>query len=298
MAGEITKTKKENVLTHDYGGTGRSPLTYNSYLKVAELKKQQICQSDPPHHDEPLFIIIHQTYELWFKLILHEVDEVFRLLKERKVRRATFFMRRIVAIMKVLVSQIHILETMSPKDFLGFRTILNPASGFQSSQFREIEFILGLRHPRLLEHFKQEPSACEALQIRYEQPTLEESFYELLETFDFKLPRDKPPVPELKATEASVHPPDETPESLERIQELKRLYDESEKYGDLHDLAESLIDFDELISLWRTHHVTVVERIIGFKRGTGGSEGVAYLRTTLTKRAFPDLWKLRTHLEL
>jgi tryptophan 2,3-dioxygenase len=298
MAGEITETKKEGAPAHDYGGTGRSPLTYNSYLKVANLKELQICQSNPAHHDEPLFIIIHQTYELWFKLILHELDEVFNLMRERKVRRATFFIRRIVAIMKVLVNQIHILETMSPKDFLGFRSKLNPASGFQSSQFREIEFILGLRHPRLLEHFRQEPSAYEALQARYKQTTLEDAFYELLETFDFKLPRDKPPVPEAKAADASVHPPDETPEQLERIQELKRLYDESEKYGDLHDLAESLIDFDELISLWRTHHVTVVERIIGFKRGTGGSEGVAYLRTTLTKRAFPDLWKLRTHLEL
>src|ERR1700722_18562115 len=112
-------------------------LTYNSYLKVHDLKQLQICKTDPPHHDEPLFIVIHQTYELWFKLILHEIDEAMKLLADNQVRRATHFLRRVVAIMKVLVGQIHILETMTPQDFLGFRNSLNPASGFQSTQFRE-----------------------------------------------------------------------------------------------------------------------------------------------------------------
>ena len=115
---------------------GHSSLTYNKYLRVNELKSLQECHSNPPHHDEPLFIIIHQTYELWFKLVLHEIDETLKLIPQKKLRRATFYLRRVVAIMKLLVGQIHILETMTPHDFLGFRSVLNPASGFQSTQFQ------------------------------------------------------------------------------------------------------------------------------------------------------------------
>lgn len=135
-------------------GPKSTSLTYNNYLKVSDLKQLQICQSDPPHHDEPLFIIIHQTYELWFKLVLHELDVVMAYLEKDKIRRATFFMRRVNAIMGLLVNQIHILETMSPMEFLGFRNSLNPASGFQSTQFREIEIVAGLRDQKLLMHFR------------------------------------------------------------------------------------------------------------------------------------------------
>lgn len=264
-----------------------SPLTYNSYLKVDELKELQICQSNPPHHDEPLFIIIHQSYELWFKLILHELDTVFELLAADNVRRSIFYLRRVVAILKLLVDQIHILETMSPKDFLGFRYNLNPASGFQSSQFREIEFAGGLKEPRMLEHFRSDPVAFDNLRKRYEQSSLQDAFYDLLRRKGFQLP--------MAAADASEQEVARCEE--ERTKELLMLYHDQDKYGELHDLAEAFVDFDELIFLWRTHHVTVVERIIGFKRGTGGSEGVGYLRTTLVKRCFPDLWKLRTVME-
>lgn len=267
-----------------YGGIktgGHTPLSYNSYLKVDALKSLQVCESKPAHHDEPLFIVIHQTYELWFKLILHELDLVVELLKEGKVRKANHFMKRVVAIMRVLVGQIHILETMAPRDFLAFRHNLNPASGFQSSQFREIEFMAGLKDERFLVHFQNDESALAALKKRHSEPSLGEIFYEMLRKEGMKLEMAE----------------DESPEAEKvRLRELARLY-EDESMVDYHDLAESFIDLDELISLWRTHHVTVVERIIGFKRGTGGSEGVGYLRTTLYKRAFPDLWHLRTYLE-
>lgn len=266
-------------------GAGHTSLTYNSYLMVEQLKKLQICKSDPAHHDEPLFIIIHQTYELWFKLILHELDTVVELINDDNPRRATFYMRRVVQILRVLVNQIHILETMSPKDFLGFRNLLNPASGFQSSQFREIEFMAGLREPRMLQHFSRDTEAFEVLQKRFNDPSLCELFYRALERKGFNLPRS-----------VDVEPGAPDPNQEIRIKELTKLYDEPDKYLDLHDLAERLIDLDELIMLWRTHHVTVVERIIGFKQGTGGSEGVGYLRTTVTKKCFPDLWALRTVL--
>jgi len=269
-----------------------TPLTYNNYLRVHELKQLQQCQSDPAHHDEPLFIIIHQTYELWFKLILHEIDQVMKLLAADQVRRSTFFLHRVVEIFKVLVSQIHVLETMSPVDFLGFRAKLNPASGFQSSQFREIEIACGLRDKMLLEHFKQDGS-YEDLRRRTEAPSLQESFYELLRRRGFNLPElplsHDPSTPEAEQEASKLED--------QRLQELRRIWEKSDEYGDLHDLAETLIDIDEQLTLWRTHHVTVVERVIGFKRGTGGSEGVGYLRTTVHKRCFPDLWKVRTVLE-
>jgi tryptophan 2,3-dioxygenase len=261
-------------------------LNYNGYLNVDELKLLQICQSDPAHHDEPLFIIIHQAYELWFKLILHEIDAVFELMQAGNARRATFYMRRVIAIMKLLVQQIHILETMSPRDFLGFRYNLSPASGFGSSQFREIEFAAGLRSPSLLEHFKADPAYAQ-LKARTDAPSLGEAFYTMLGKRGFTLPT----VPEDASEEAKEKAQDS------RLKELLKLYLEEEKYGELHDLAETLVEFDELIFLWRSNHVIVVERMIGFKKGTGGSEGVGYLQSTLQKRCFPDLWKVRTVLE-
>jgi tryptophan 2,3-dioxygenase len=293
----------------------RLPLTYNVYLKVEELKRLQKPQSDPPHHDEMLFIVIHQAYELWFKQILHELDTVFELLAQDKILRSTFYLRRVVAILKLLVQQIHLLETMSPRDFLGFRHNLNPASGFQSSQFREIEFCLGLKDERMLIHFEEDSQASATLLKRYESPSLGDAFWAALAKRGFETPAFKPTLSGseldafyalLKEKGGAGKPPtgidaatSEEADRLEekRILELLRIYKDPEAYNDLYELAETLFDIDELIFFWRTHHVTVVERMIGFKRGTGGSEGVAYLRSTAMKRCFPELWKVRTYLE-
>lgn len=291
MTGNTKQGTPSETSHSEYGNN--SPVTYNNYLKVHELKMLQQCLSEPAHHDEPLFIIIHQTYELWFKLILHEIDEAMKLMEAGQTRRANWFLRRIVAILRVLVGQIHILETMSPRDFLGFRNKLNPASGFQSSQFREIEIACGLQDQQMIEHFKDDARSYAELEKRAKAPCLRNGFYQLLRHKGFILP-------EMSEPEDQKTPEDEK-EALylenQRIQELRKLYEQQEKYPDLHDLAETLIDIDEQIALWRTHHVTVVERVIGFRRGTGGSEGVKYLRTTLTKRCFPDLWKVRTVIE-
>jgi tryptophan 2,3-dioxygenase len=202
-------------------------------------------------------------------------------------------MRRINAILSLLVNQIHILETMSPFEFLGFRSRLNPASGFQSTQFREIEITGGIREPQILEHFKDEGDVFSELLRRTNQPSLCDVFYQLLRRHGFKLPipeglASEPEQEELNAEETCQQ---------SRLQELRRLYEETDKYYDLHELAETLVDFDEHLYFWRAHHATVVERIIGFKRGTGKSEGVPYLRSTLNKRCFPDLWKVRTAIE-
>jgi len=273
------------------------PLSYNRYLKVPELIRLQEPQSDPPHHDEILFIIIHQAYELWFKLILHELDTVAQLLDEaarvgpgvagrRCLRRAAFYLRRVTAVQRLLAEQIHILSTMSPRDFLGFRNHLNPASGFQSGQFREIEFLAGLRSAELLEHFTNEPEVRAALERRLAEPALGDRFYAVLRAWGYHLPQ--PP--------AGADPQTVAAAEQQRLQELTQLFSDDEHHHELREVAEQLVEFDEYLALWRLNHVQVVERQIGFKRGTGGSSGVAYLVGTLGKRAFPDLWKMRTVL--
>ena len=281
-------TQKQEKNSQSSSPYGRSSLTYNKYLRVNELKGLQECHSKPAHHDEPLFIVIHQTYELWFKLILHEIDETLTLIPQKKLRRATFYLRRVVAILKLLVGQIHILETMTPYDFLGFRSVLNPASGFQSTQFREIEIACGLKDRQLIDHFKDDEIAFKDLSKRLDSRSLLDEFYEVLRQDGFNLPEP-----------LSVDNSD--PESLkrqeERVQSMRKIYEHSDEYWLYFDLAEVLVDIDEQLSLWRSNHATVVERVIGFKRGTGGSEGVGYLRSTLSKRCFPDLWSLRTVLE-
>lgn len=273
-------------------GEGKG-VSYNSYLKVRELKELQLCLSDPAHHDEPLFIIIHQTYELWFKLILHELDTVVKILQDTKlddskIWQANFYLKRVVAIQRHLVNQIHILETMAPKDFLGFRNHLNPASGFQSSQFREIEFLGGMKDTNMLKYFSHEHAAVIDLQKRFDSESLHDLFFKVMAWAGFKPNMDN-------ETDSEEQKKDKLEQ---RVQEIKKLYDQAAKYPQIYDLAELLLDFDEGILLWRKHHATVVERIIGFKHGTGGSEGVAYLKSTWTKKCFPELWQVRTYLEI
>jgi tryptophan 2,3-dioxygenase len=265
-------------------------LSYNGYLKVGELTALQNLLSAPPHHDEMLFIIIHQTYELWFKQILHEVDAARHRLDQDDVLGATRVLRRCCEIERVLVAQIDVLETMTPMDFLAFRDHLYPASGFQSSQFREIEFVSGLKEPRYLQYYEPATPERARLEARLAGPTLRDSFYDLLRRRGFDLPEGGA---DPEAPEAS--------EALEdnrraRVRELVRLYREVERHYDLFLLAERLMDYDELFSLWRLRHVQMVERVIGGRPGTGGSEGSQYLRSTTDRRFFPELWDLRNEL--
>jgi tryptophan 2,3-dioxygenase len=234
---------------------------------------------------------------------LHEIDFVVKLLNEAieaksdkkstdNIRMSLFYLKRVVAILKILVQQIHILETMAPKDFLGFREKLNPASGFQSSQFREIEFACGLKDKMILDHFKKDPLAYKELEKRFNEPCLRTLFFKLLNTCGLNIEG----LNDLEESIKSGLAEDQDKFFENRMNTALKIYNERLQYWDLYELAELLMDIDELIFSWRTHHVTVVERIIGFKRGTGGSEGVGYLRSTLTKRSFPELWKLRTLL--
>ena len=259
------------------GDYSEPKLTYGDYLKVPELLELQQCLADPPSHDELQFIIIHQTYELWFKLVLFELDSIIELMNKDKIRQATWLFHRVHAILKILYQQIHILESMSPMDFLDFRDKLQPASGFQSLQFREIEFISNLKDPAIFQHLKMDQESVARLEKRLKSETLWDAFLNCLKRNGFQVPenRDRDQV----------------------IKELVRLHEQQDQHYDLFLLSEAMIEHDELLSLWRLHHVKMVERMIGNKIGTGGSEGVRYLSATTSKKCFPELWDMRTFLK-
>ena len=270
-------------MANDYGKN--TLLSYNKYLRVPELIELQTCLSSPAHHDELLFITVHQAYELWFKQILHEIDAAIALMKEDQANQASQALRRIVEIEKLLIAQIHILETMSPVRFLGFRDELNPASGFQSMQFREIEFSSGLKDEAILREFVNDDFAHQRLEARMKAPSLSEAFFALLRRRGFDTP--------------AIDAPRDSKERRSNYGKRQRALVEvltHEEFYQEYQLAEMLLEHDEYFSLWRSHHIKMVERMVGAKRGTGGSEGVGYLRKTLDKKFFPELWEARTYL--
>ena len=272
-------------MSNDYGK--HSTLSYNKYLKVPDLIELQECRSDPLHHDELLFITIHQAYELWFKQVLHELDAAMVTMNEDRLAAAAQTMRRVVEIEKLLITQIHILETMTPINFLGFRDQLNPASGFQSMQFREIEFASGHKQENILNEFRADEFAYARLRKRFAAPSLGDGFFAALRARGFDAPENENIVDE---DERKKRYGKRTRAVLEILTHFEKRYEEFQ-------LAEALVEHDEYFSLWRSHHIKMVERMVGTKRGTGGSEGVGYLRTTLDKRFFPELWEARTYLD-
>lgn len=273
-------------MTNDYGI--KPPLSYNEYLRVPDLIALQNCLSGADHHDELLFITIHQAYELWFKQILHELDAAIIMMTDDRLPSAARTLRRVVEIEKLLVNQIHILETMTPISFLGFRDQLNPASGFQSMQFREIEFSSGQKHESMLKEFRNDPFAHARLQRRFETPSLSEVFFKALERRGFDAPADDKSLEDEKRKKLYER---RTNAVLEILTHFEERYEEFQ-------LAEALLEHDEYFYLWRSHHIKMVERMVGAKRGTGGSEGIGYLRTTLDKKFFPELWEARTYLDV
>ncbi len=271
-------------MSKDYGQG--APLSYNKYLRVPELIDLQTCLSSPAHHDELLFITVHQAYELWFKQILHEIDAAVVLMKDDRAAEAARALRRVVEIEKLLIAQIHILETMSPVRFLGFRDELNPASGFQSMQFREIEFSSGLKDERIIREFAGDEFAKRRLEARMQKPSLSEAFFAMLRRSGFDTP----------ASDAPRDAKERRSNYGKRQRALVEVLTHPEQLNKEYQLAEALLEHDEYFSLWRSHHIKMVERMVGTKRGTGGSEGVGYLKTTLDKKFFPEIWEARTYL--
>lgn len=258
-------------------------ITYGSYLRIDELLSLQQPRSEGPEHDELLFIIVHQVYELWFKELLHELDRVIRLLQDDESHRTQHTLKRILTVLKVLVAQLDILETMTPLEFLSFRARLEAASGFQSDQFRQIEFVLGAKAETAITRFPQSSRARVALAARFTQPTLWDAFLRYLSREGYAIP------PEQLARDVTTAV---VPSPL--VQDLLiTVYRRDPKNA---ELCERLVDLDEGIQEWRYRHVRMVERTIGGKIGTGGSSGAAYLRNTVGGNLFPDLWEIRARL--
>ena len=258
-------------------------VTYGSYLKVDELLALQQPRSAGPEHDELLFIVIHQVYELWFKELLHELDRVARLLREDEPHRAQHTLKRVLTILKVMVAQLDILETMTPLEFLSFRERLAAASGFQSDQFRQIEFVLGAKTDKAIARFPEGSRARLALQQRFGEPTLWDAFLQYLAREGYKVPGDH--------LARDLARPIEPSPAIQEI--LIEVYRRDPKNA---ELCERLVDLDEGVQEWRYRHVKMVERTIGVKMGTGGSTGAAYLQSTIGRPAFPDLWEIRSKL--
>ncbi|MEM7167876.1 MAG: tryptophan 2,3-dioxygenase family protein [Planctomycetota bacterium] len=257
-------------------------LTYGTYLHVDRLLDLQEPQSSPAEHDETLFIIIHQAYELWFKQMLHELQKVEQDLSSDDLFGAIHTFKRLRTIMKTLVGQIDILETMTPMSFTSFRNRLDEASGFQSVQFREFEFALGYKRPRMIA-FHKDPVAVEKLQRRLEERSLIDYFYDFLEHRGVAIPAE---VRDRDLTESNA--PNEVVQ-----QGILQLY---KSQPDVAILFELMTDFDEGLQEWRYRHVKLVERSIGSKKGTGGSLGVAFLKESLFLSVLPDLWAIRHEL--
>lgn len=261
----------------------RRHVTYQSYLKIPELLSLQRPRSEPEEHDEMLFIVIHQVYELWFKVVLHELDQACHLLVQRKGHEAGKTLRRVLKILKTLVSQIDILETMTPVEFESFRDRLDSASGFQSVQFRELEFLLGQKRPRAMRGLPAESAEKQRLEQRYGEPSLWDVFLRFLANCGYEGVAD--------ALERDVTAPAKEDPAVQEV--LVHVYRNDPIAA---SLCERLVDLDEGMQEWRYRHVKMVERTIGTKVGTGGSAGVEYLRTTLDSPAFPDLWAVRATL--
>ena len=249
-------------------------LTYGGYLRLDELLAQQLPQADPPAHDELLFITVHQVYELWFQQLLFELEAARDAMMTGETWRARHLLRRVHAIERLLIAQVDILETMTPQDFLAFRASLAPASGFQSVQFRELEFLSGAKDQAFLARFRAISGAERGrLERRLAEPSLWDAFVRLL------LARGLP-----AGADGQI------------LASLRLVAADRAAHDDLWQLAEDLLSHDELAGLWRARHVAMVERQIGTKSGTGGSTGAPYLRKRVPLRYFPLLWELRDHL--
>ena len=256
-------------------------LTYTSYLALEEILGAQRPTSD--EHDEILFIVVHQVYELWFKQLIHELRYLQRMLEEGNNARAFATFKRLLTILKLVVAQLDVIETMTPVQFLEFRDRLEAASGFQSGQFRELEAILGRRDPGVLDAYHEGGVDHDRVKAAMARPSVYDSFLRYLAARGYDVPEE--------ILERDVTQPVEESAGVQAAL-LQAYRDDSEPA----QVAERMVDFDEGLMEWRYHHVKMVERTIGSRPGTGGSAGAAYLRTTLHKPFFPDLWAVRSEL--
>ena len=273
MVRQVTSPGRPAGAGRNFGEEG-GLLTYGGYLRLPELLALQVPEADPPAHDELLFITVHQVYELWFKQVLYELEAARDAMTAGETWRARHLLRRVHAIERLLVAQVEILETMTPQDFLEFRSSLAPASGFQSAQYRELEFLSGAKDRAFLARFRSLTGAeRDRLVRRLDEPSLWDAYLGLIASRGLAVGTDE-----------------------EIFASLRTIAMDRATHDDLWQLAEDLLTHDELSGLWRARHVQMVERQIGTKSGTGGSTGAPYLRRRVPLRYYPLLWELRDHL--
>ena len=263
--------------------TPNKPLTYISYLRLDELLALQQPRSDGPEHDETLFIVVHQVYELWFKQVLHELRHLRHLFESGDGPGALATLKRVLTILKTLVAQVDVIETMTPMSFSSFRHCLDTASGFESAQFRQVEFMLGHKRASAFQRYPQGSPERAQLELTFAAPTLWDSFLRYLAGQGFAIPQASLE----RDVTLPIEPNDAVQDTLLSVYRQDALNSQ---------LCERLVDLDEGLQEWRYRHVKMVERTIGTKTGSGGSSGAEYLRRTLFQPLYPDLWAIRVKL--
>lgn len=264
----------------------RDRLTYHGYLRLDLLLHAQAPLSEPAHHDEMLFIIQHQVSELWMKLVLHELDAAIAHVRSDDPGPALKNLARVVQVQQQLFAQWGVLETLTPAEYVEFRGVLANASGFQSAQYRALEFVLGQKRAAYLDVFRHDPPVHAALQRRLQAPSLYDEFLRFLARRGHAIPQA------VVARDFSVSRGNDA----RVVDVLERVYRHRDEHWEAYEMCEKLVDVEHHFSMWRFRHLKVVERIIGFKRGTGGSSGVQYLRRAMDHRLFPELIEVRTRL--
>ena len=265
----------------------REELTYSSYLQLDQLLGAQRPLSDPPHHDELLFIIQHQTSELWLKLVIHELTAAIRHLRTDDLDPCLKILSRVKHIQKQLFEQWAVLETLTPSEYAQFRHVLGKGSGFQSLQYRLVEFLLGNKNSGMLRVFDHDAEGQSALREVLEAPSLYDEFLRHLARTGHEVPA--------ALVERDWSEPHQLHEGL--IPVFKRIYENPAEHWSAYHMCEQLVDVEESFQLWRFRHMKTVERVIGYKRGTGGSSGVSFLRRALDLTFFPELLAVRTEIE-
>lgn len=262
-------------------------LDYAGYLCLPQILTAQKPLSSPEHHDEMLFIIQHQTSELWMKLVIHELQAAILQVQNNDLEPVFKILARVKHVMRMLFEQWAVLETLTPSEYVQFRHVLGNSSGFQSHQYRHIEFLLGNKDAHSVRVFKHLPEVEARLKQALHAPSLYDEFLAYLHRHEFPIPNE--------ALNRDFSLGYEANDQVTAV--FKIIYDHPENSWSAYEMAEKLLDLEEQLSLWRYRHMLTVERIIGFKRGTGGSSGVPFLRKAVDTRLFPELWHVRTQIE-
>lgn len=261
-------------------------MDYGGYLRLDRILAAQEPLSQPEHHDEMLFIIQHQTSELWMKLVIHELRAAIDHVQRDELSSCFKILARVKHVQRMLFEQWAVLETLTPSEYVQFRNVLGRASGFQSHQFRTIEFLFGNKDPQAVSVFKHKPEVYADLKATLNSPSLYDEFLRFLKRQGFDIPD--------AVSDRDFSQPYASNPAVTEV--FRQIYSDTATHWDAYEMAEKLVDIEEQFTLWRVRHMLTVERIIGFKTGTGGSSGVPFLRQAVNIRLFPELWAVRTEL--